>query len=223
MMMRAELYAAAALLLTAMPAIAADADLGQARAMVMAALPDDCDATLAGRLEGISNETYAVTWGEQDYDGTPLQRHGTLFAIPCSLGAYNLGYAYVFAPEDDFLPMAIVSFATPDFVLEYADDTDTTLSRDPVVTGFASEMLLVNPRFDPETNTITSFSKWRGLGDAWDSGEWTIDRGRFVLKRYVIDPIYEANLEAPQTIESQQEFVLFQAEVHRRNGAHQRR
>ncbi|TPW29179.1 DUF1176 domain-containing protein [Martelella alba] len=211
--MRAEFYAAAMLLVAASPALAAEADLDQARAMVMAALPEDCDATLADRLDGIANETYAVTWPETEYDGTPVKRHGTLFEIPCSLGAYNLGYAYVFAPEDDFLPMAIVSFATPDFVLDYADDTDTTLLQDPVVTGLASEMLLINPRFDPETNTITSFSKWRGLGDAWDSGEWTIDRGRFVLKRYVIDPIYEANLEAPKTIEGQQEFVLYQAET----------
>lgn len=204
-------------LATAGGASAEDGRLAKARDMILSLYPESCDADLAADFEGLENVAYPVTWQEEDWDGAPIEREGTLFEINCYLAAYNIVVAYVFAPNEDVMEaMLPVSFAVPEFTLDYADDdTDQTkLAAPPTVTGFSAETLLVNPTFDPETNTITSFAKWRGLGDAYSSGEWTLESGRFVLKHFVIDPIYEANLEDPSEELIETNFVLYDAQGH---------
>ncbi len=166
--------------------------------MVIAAHPGQCESDLAERFDGLEDQAFDVSWPETRYDDTVEQAKGRLYQITCGLGAYNVAVAYVFAREDGFPEEGeIVSFATPAFSLDYepGDETDTKLVHDPEVTGFTAGTILVNPEFDPETNTISTFEKWRGLGDAYSAGRWTLENGSFVLKHYVIDPIYEANLE----------------------------
>ncbi len=201
-------------LVAAGAASAEDGRLAKARDMVLSLYPESCNADLATDFEGLEDIAHAVSWQEKDWDGAPIALEGTLFEINCYLAAYNVVVAYVFAPsEGGAEAMLPVSFAVPEFTLDYADDdTDQTkLAAPPAVTGFAAETLLVNPTFDPETNTITSFAKWRGLGDAYSSGEWMLENGRFVLKHYVIDPIYEANVEDPSDALIETNFVLYDA------------
>jgi hypothetical protein len=58
---------------------------------------------------------------------------------------------------------------------------------------------LVNSDFDPDTATLSSYSKWRGIGDASSSGTWVFDDGRFVLARYEVDASYDGEVN-PETI-----------------------
>ncbi|WP_187326893.1 DUF1176 domain-containing protein [Martelella lutilitoris] len=198
-------------------ASAEDGRLSKARDMILSLYPESCDADLATDFAGLENVAYDVSWQEKDWDGAPIKREGTLFEVNCYLAAYNIVVAYVFAPDEDAAEaMLPVSFAVPAFTLDYADDdTDQTrLAAPPAVTGFSAETLLVNPSFDPETNTITSFAKWRGLGDAYSSGAWALENGRFVLKHFVIDPIYEANVEDPSEELIETNFVLYDADAY---------
>jgi len=198
--------------LTASAALADGDQLSGARSVVMAAHPDMCNEE---GISGLSDASYSVSWPETSYDGTSVDRHGTLYEINCYAGAYNLVVAYVFATGDeDAEGMALVSFASPAFTIEYADgdETDTKLKADPVVTGFQADTLLINPVFDAETLTISTFEKWRGLGDAYSAGLWSLQDGQFVLKHYEIDPIYEANLDGQDGDLSATTFVLYDAE-----------
>ncbi|WP_330166429.1 DUF1176 domain-containing protein [Rhizobium sp. C4] len=68
---------------------------------------------------------------------------------------------------------------------------------------------MTNPFFDEKTQSITEFGKWRGLGDAWSSGDWRFEAGKFVMVRYEIDPIYEANLDNPPQKLADKSFKLF--------------
>nr|WP_272211773.1 DUF1176 domain-containing protein [Marinicella sp. W31]MDC2877662.1 DUF1176 domain-containing protein [Marinicella sp. W31] len=201
-------------LVAAFPASAAEDGLAGARALVEFLNPDDCDADLTSRFEGLEDVVHPVVWTEVDYEGKPVKRDGTLYEINCYLGAYNLVAAYVFAPGESYGGgLHPVTFAVPDFTVDYAENdmTQTQLTQAPAVSGFATETTLINPEFDPETNTISTFEKWRGLGDAYSSGAWTLENGRFVLKRYVIDPIYEANIEDPSQELIDQNFILYDA------------
>jgi hypothetical protein len=67
----------------------------------------------------------------------------------------------------------------------------------------------VDSFFDPDRNTITSFAKWRGMGDAWSSGSWELRDGNFVLTEYEIDPIYEGNLDSPTDEQHDTSFRIY--------------
>lgn len=197
---------------SSLPALADDDGLENARAMVIAAMPDDCDADMADRFPGSEGTAYDVAWQESDYQGGTETKTGKLYNIVCVIGAYNTSNAFVFAPDGGTSPQ-ILYFAEPSYDVEYeaGDDSDTKLAHDPVVKGFGTANQLTNGEFDPETNTISSFAKWRGLGDAWSQGDWKLVDGAFILTHYAVDPIYEYNLENPPEALADVNFVLYDA------------
>ncbi|OCW57517.1 DUF1176 domain-containing protein [Hoeflea olei] len=169
----------------------ANAELDAARAFVLSALPGQCDADPAFG----DSMAYPVSWRPGWAEADTPDSHGTLYKVFCFAGAYNLIDAYVFKGDDE--TFSLIGFAEPVYTVEYAegDETQTELKAPPAVTGFSATLTLVNSEFDPKTNTISSLSSWRGLGDAWAAGSWVFREGQFVLSRYAIDPIYEANLD----------------------------
>ena len=68
-----------------------------------------------------------------------------------------------------------------------------------VVDGFTATSELVNSEFDPKTNSISSFSKWRGIADAASNGTYAFVDGQFVLKDYDADPTFDEQ-QNPVTI-----------------------
>lgn len=71
-----------------------------------------------------------------------------------------------------------------------------------VVDGFTASHELTNAEFDKTTNSISSFAKWRGMGDASSSGTWNFVDGQFVLKNYDVDPTYDEKENAVTIIEN---------------------
>jgi hypothetical protein len=57
----------------------------------------------------------------------------------------------------------------------------------------------VNSSFDEASQTITSASKWRGVGDASDSGTWIFRNGEFTLVKYDVDASYDGEVN-PETV-----------------------
>lgn len=122
----------------------------------------------------------------------------TLFAVFCMAGAYNMSHAYyIYRKLDGLTPLA---FAMPDVDPQYEGDSsiDGKLLSVPVV-GMGTSLVLVNSDFDEETRTITSYSKWRGLGDASSAGTWVFREGEFVLVRYEVDASYDGEFN-PETV-----------------------
>lgn len=129
------------------------------------------------------------------YDGGP-ERHYVLYAVPCSSGAYNVTWVYL-VDEGYEGPMP-QAFATPKLRIDYEGDSYERV-RSVAIDGFDAWYRITNASFDPETRTIVSSGRWRGLGDAFDSGTWRFEEGRFVLQRFEVDPTYDGEI-TPQVV-----------------------
>lgn len=176
------------------PAAAGAADTGAARAVADAVFADDCWAA----REGFRADEPIKTWDIEvtaGYEGASTETV-TIFQVPCDAGAYNTIDVWMLALPDG-APQPI-AFATPTFDIDYADDSEQKVERTEV-NGFAATLRLINSSFDPEQRTITSYSKWRGLGDAYDSGTWRLEYDRFVLTGYEVDPTYDGE-QTPITV-----------------------
>ncbi len=115
-------------------------------------------------------------------------QQATLFKFVCGLSAYY--ETNVFYLADGSNGLRRLSFAEPQTDITYIGE-DSAKLKSMKVTGFISSAELVNAGYDPKTSMITSFAKWRGIGDAYSAGEWQFLQGQFVLKNYVIDPTYD--------------------------------
>lgn len=194
------------------PAKPVDQAIKAARHFMMTALPGECDDSSANDHQRslYEDRAYHIKWRERYSSADDPDQETTLYEIFCMAGAYNMEYAYVL--KDQYGQMSMASFAGPEFDLQYADDdndTYTKLKSAPKVTGYSAQYILTNSDFDPKTNTVSEGAKWRGIADAWSTGSWIFKDGRFVLTKYIIDPIYEDNLDNPPKGIEDKSFQLF--------------
>ncbi|WEX11668.1 DUF1176 domain-containing protein [Chelativorans sp. AA-79] len=133
-----------------------------------------------------------------DYDPPDApQREVRLFRFLCDRAAYNETHVYLLAGEnDEILPLR---FAVPDLDIRYEDGDSEKRVEEMRIIGFVTEDQLVNSDFDPETLTLTTREKWRGVGDASSSGQWIFRLGAFSLVRYDVDASYDGEIN-PETV-----------------------
>ena len=178
------------LLAVQLPALADEADLAAARAAFAATYPVMCEQGLEGFFADEGPETYSATV-TADYEGAEAETV-TLYGFACSSGAYNL--STVWFVRNRWEEIEPVAFARPTARYTYADGEDAVLASHEV-TGMVADLLLVNATYDPDTRTMTSFSKWRGLGDASESGTWRLGPDGFTLVRYTADPTFDGEMD----------------------------
>lgn len=130
------------------------------------------------------------------------ERSLTLYQLPCFRGAYNLNSIWV--TVDKLEGLKPLHFAHPVVDIRYSDESDAVIAG-LSVTGFEAIASLVNAEFDIASRTITSFSKWRGLGDASSGGVWQFENGRFVLKTYEVDGSFDGEINPVTVYESAQD------------------
>lgn len=137
-------------------------------------------------MDATASWTLTFRYDYEKKDGP--DRTVVLHQLPCFYGAYNFGSIWFL--ETEFEGLVPLHFAEPVLDIEYADDDDAVVEKLSVV-GFSTTPTLIDGTFDPETQTISSFSKWRGLADASSSGTWIFRDGAFVLTRYEADATYD--------------------------------
>ena len=171
---------------------AQEATLDAARAVFEATYPLTCEQGMTGSLESVEDEVHVITF-TPDYDGATPET-ATLFGFACSSGAYNFSTVWFVGTE--WGGIEPVAFARPVARYEYEDDESAVLASHEV-TGMTADMVLVGAAFDPGSQTITSDSKWRGLGDARDGGTWRYGENGFVLELYAVDPTLNGEIDEP--------------------------
>ena len=173
---------------------AGDDGAAQARAILESAFANHCYGAIDGMFRDTAPDIHMI---EDRPDGADAQpERYTLYRFSCDAGAYNLIDVWMIAyPDGTPEPLA---FATPRIDVTYADPEETVVATTAVI-GFGSDPSLINSDYDAETRTIRSFSKWRGIGDAYESGTWTFRRGEFVLTSYEIDPTFDGEV-TPVTV-----------------------
>ena len=140
-------------------------------------------------------QRYALNYVEGDYDDAPtVEAH--LFRFLCGRGAYNELSVYILA--DPYGAVAPVGFAMPALDIRYVGE-EWEQVESIAVTGYVSELVLVNADFDPATETITAANRWRGLGDAFSVGSWVFRAGEFALTYYEVDAAYDGEA-APEVV-----------------------
>jgi Protein of unknown function (DUF1176) len=142
--------------------------------------------TLAGLNEP---QVYKIKYAQAGALATDPLTEVELFAFNCMLAAYNANEVY-YLSDSSGKELHLLSFAEPHLDLKYADEESQKLKSLNVI-GFTSSVDLTNSEYDEKTNSISSFAKWRGIGDASSNGTWVFDSGQFVLKTYDVDPTYD--------------------------------
>ncbi len=183
-----------------------------AEAYVKAALGDRCDMNGRSDIpvnaldqEGLSHFIYTLSY---QVSGDTTVHKAELYQMFCTMGAYNIQHVFLLRDPDSGEGFQLLSFARPVTSYDYTDDTDTKLKAPPVVTGFATDIPVVNAKFDPKAMTISSRPLGRGIGDLWEAGQWRFSGGEFQLVRYEIDPTEDGDSGQPSTPAS---YAVYQA------------
>lgn len=120
-----------------------------------------------------------------------------LFKFPCGSGAYNT--IEVYYTVDSYGETRPVTFAEPDLDIRYENADFEGKLKSMTIVGYRAQDQLVNSEYDPDTKTIVSYSKWRGLGDASSSGTYAFRGGVFTLVKFEADPTYDGE-QNPQVV-----------------------
>ena len=168
----------------------------KARGVFERAYPDLCD-------QGINTEWLSAMEPITEIVTLPPAYEGGeeealyLYGFGCSSGAYNLQTVWFVADiYGTFEPLA---FAHPDAEYDYADDDSAVLASHHI-TGWTAGVTVTGASYDPETRTLTSNAKWRGLGDARATGEWVLGHEGFTLRRYRVDPTFDGEVDGFVTL-----------------------
>lgn len=143
-------------------------------------------------MEGTGYQAWPITHKLEGDAADQAARTFTLHEFFCMAGAYNVVTVYLMT--DDYGETSLVSFAEPSFRVTYEDDDSEKAVLRTDVTGFSAVNRLVNAYFDPETAEMTSFSKWRGVGDASSNGRYRFLDGQFVLTHFEVDASYDGEI-----------------------------
>jgi hypothetical protein len=142
-------------------------------------------------------DSYSIRYVPQSASEGEPEREARLFRFFCGAGAYNESHVYYLYDELDGLRP--LQFATPDLDIRYVSEESDKEVEHIGIKGFKAADQIVNSFYDEATRTITSFAKWRGVGDASSSGTWLFRDGEFTLVKYDVDATYNEEID-PETI-----------------------
>lgn len=143
-------------------------------------------------------QSFDIRFRYESDDETQPDRLLALYQFFCFAGAYNA--SYVFFSWDAIEGLRPVALPTPQLDVQYPpDDYEMATITSLAIIGYLARPLVTNASFDPATKTISSYSAWRGIGDASSGGTWVFKEGDFVLETYFVDPTYDGEA-IPRTI-----------------------
>jgi hypothetical protein len=119
------------------------------------------------------------------YPGSEDESESQLFKFECITGAYNTGQVFYLANSYEFRQL---HFAEPELDIRYQDGDQQTKLDSMTITGWTTSDQLVNSFYDDKEMSLTSFSKWRGVGDQSSTGKYRFRNGDFALVHYDVDP-----------------------------------
>ncbi|KFB10272.1 DUF1176 domain-containing protein [Nitratireductor basaltis] len=148
------------------------------------------EACLRAREEGlVEPDEYTISYILPYDSADQPKREKRLFRFFCDRGAYNETHVYL--AESELGGVVPLRFASPDIVVDYENGDPEGEVEEIRITGYGAQDMMVNSEFDPQEQTITTFAKWRGLGDASSSGIWLFREGEFHLVQYSVDASYD--------------------------------
>ncbi|TGW06022.1 DUF1176 domain-containing protein, partial [Mesorhizobium sp. M2D.F.Ca.ET.145.01.1.1] len=170
-----------------------DTALEQVKKAFLATYGDQCDKQLLAN----EPEVFSIKYRDKNAQPGDPDKETRLFHFSCSAAAYNESSVYYMTDEVDGVRQ--LQFAEPETDIRYENNDSDGKLLSVTVIGFQTTGWAVNSDYDQDTHTITTFNKWRGVGDASDSGTYLFRNGDFSLVQYDVDASYDGE-ENPQTI-----------------------
>ncbi len=159
---------------------------------------DSCQTLMPDAEPGAADPELHVLKFRYKYETDSDPEHeARLYKFDCGMGAYNSNEVYYLAGDDGAFRQ--LQFATPDLDIRYDDPDEQTRLKSMTIIGYTAADQLVNSEFDENDRSLSSFSKWRGVGDASSVGKWIFRDGDFTLVRYEVDPTTDGEIN-PQTV-----------------------
>lgn len=145
---------------------------GDSDALAAAAKYDmGCNVGQTPTVERISN-SFRYSY-ETPQDPIHTQEY---FIVTCQAGAYNANSVLLrISPYDTEL--RAISFAAPQ------------INNKGKLVGFTADVVTGYLAYDTKTETLTSFSKGRGIGDLYVSGTYQLFETDVILREYTIDNV----------------------------------
>ncbi|QKC84201.1 DUF1176 domain-containing protein [Mesorhizobium sp. NZP2077] len=170
-----------------------DTTLEQAKKAFLATYGDQCDKEL------LATEPEVFSIKDKDKNAQPgdPDKETRLFHFSCAAAAYNESSVYYMA--DELSEVRQLQFAEPETDIRYENNDSDGKLLSVTVIGFHTTGWATNSDYDADAHTITTFNKWRGVGDASDSGTYLFRNGDFSLVQYDVDASYDGE-ENPKTI-----------------------
>ncbi len=165
-----------------------DTVLADAKALFSTLYGRDCpQAPDRDASDQVQSYTIPFNYSHESLDAP--KHEARLFRFYCGSGAYNENHAYILANEEGGLTP--LQFATPETSVQYENGDSDGKVEDIRIVGYTADDMLVNSTYDADTLTLTSYNKWRGVGDAFSAGTWIFREGTFTLVRYDVDASYD--------------------------------
>lgn len=166
---------------------------GLVKRMYQLIYTEECSWSLGGVTAEDDPDVYDLSF-RYSYDTKADAEHPLrLYRFFCRAGAYN--EVHVYMSWDESWGLKPLSFAQPSLQVTHVDGDAMDGAVESIsINGYHATHTLVNSSFDPASQTITSHSHWRGLGDASSSGTYSFHEGSFVLTRYEADPSYDGEV-----------------------------
>lgn len=174
-----------------------DRVLEAAKASFAATYGGRCDPQTPDGTPAGEPTAWTIRYKDKDAAEDEPEREVRLFRFFCSMGAYNESSVYYIA--DDVDGTRPLQFAAPELDIRYVDNDSEGKVESIAITGFQTDDQLVNSDYDDATKTITTFAKWRGVGDASSSGTYLFRHGTFNLVQYDVDASYDGEIN-PETV-----------------------
>ncbi|MCP1198166.1 DUF1176 domain-containing protein [Notoacmeibacter sp. MSK16QG-6] len=130
-------------------------------------------------------------------DGSPSEPTTVLVGFICGFGAYNQMTVWMTASD----PAYAVShdFAEPEIDYELGASTEEGVDG-PVETidivGWKTTDQLINAGWDSDSHSLTTYAKWRGIGDAYSTATYEWNGSEFVLTSFAVDPSFDQKQDA---------------------------
>lgn len=140
----------------------------------------------------VSPEHYQIGFHYSSDPEDQPERNAQLLGFACDSGAYNTTEVYYLA--DDTGEVTQLQFATPELDIRYENDDPEGTVESTNIIGYQVEDRLTNSAYDPATKTLTSMSKWRGVGDASSAATYIFRNGAFTLVKYDVDASFDGKI-----------------------------
>jgi len=159
----------------------------QAKARFAALYSDSCQTLAADAEPGAADPEVAEITYHFSYDtAEEPARQASIFRFTCYMAAYNTVEVYFLGTETEGVQP--IAFAEPTLDIRYKDPEERTKLESMTINGYKSSSMVLNSFFDDSDLSLTSFNKWRGIGDISSSGKYIFRDGEFVLVHYEVDP-----------------------------------